>query len=99
MDQDKSTTSVYRRCKLKKFPQIFTFKGNKYIIEEKHKKYLKMPINPIFITLDDNLTPIPVDPYANVVKMKDKNHQLAFSKMLSKMNPKEKENRTLSVSS
>jgi hypothetical protein len=99
MDQDKSTKSAYRRCKLKKFPQIFTFKGNKYVIEEKHKKYLKMPVNPVFIQLDDYLTPIPVDMYANVVKIKDKNQQLAFSKMLSRMNPKEKENRTLSVSS
>ncbi|MBN2441455.1 MAG: hypothetical protein JXJ04_08910 [Spirochaetales bacterium] len=98
MDQDKNTRKEYRRCKLKKFPQSFTFRGKTYTIEEKHKKYLKMPINPIFIVLDDHLTPIPVDTYANVIKMNNRKQQMMFSKMISKMHAKDKENRTLVVS-
>ena len=98
MDGDESKKAAYRRCKLKKFPQIFTFKGNKYIIEAKHEKYLKMPVNPIFITMDNHLTPLPLDSYANVIKLKNKKQQQMFSKILSQMNPKEKESRTLSLS-
>lgn len=98
MDEDKSKKAAYRRCKLKKFPQVFTYKGNKYTIESKHEKYLKMPINPIFITVDDHLVPLPVDAYANVVKIKNKKKQQMFSKMISNMSPKEKDNRTLAIS-
>ena len=98
MDKDKSKKAVYRRCKLKKFPQIFTYKGNKYIIESKHEKYLKMPINALFVTVDDHLIPLPVDTYANVVKIKNKKKQQMFSRMISNMNPKEKDNRTLALS-
>jgi hypothetical protein len=98
MDGDKSKKPAYRRCKLKKFPQKFTFGGKTYIIESKHEKYLKMPINALFVTVDDHLTPLPVDSYANVVKIKDKKKQKMFSNMITKMNPKEKDSRTLALS-
>jgi len=97
MSTEEKKKSAYRRCKLKKFPQTFTYKGNNYTIESKHEKYLKMPINPVFVTVNDTLVPLPLDNYANVVKMKTKKQQQMFSKMISVMTPKDKENRTLSL--
>jgi hypothetical protein len=84
MENDKSKKATYRRCK--------------YIIESSHEKYLKMPINAIFVTVDDHLVPLPVDNYANVVKIKNKKKQQMFSNMISNMNPKDKEKRTLALS-
>ncbi|MBN2532086.1 MAG: hypothetical protein JXB88_04295 [Spirochaetales bacterium] len=98
MDEANSKNAAYRRCKLKKFPQLFTFKGNTYVIESKHEKYLKMPINALFVSVDDHLVPLPVDSYANVVKIKDKKKQQMFSKTILNMSPREKDNRTLALS-
>jgi hypothetical protein len=85
----------YAGCLIKNFPRTFQYGGKNYEITEDKKKYFNNVMNTIF--LENFEHPLPVNQYGNVIRKMNKKVAQSFSRQLSRIGAKERENRTLSL--